>query len=179
MQRNTSPELAAMSGVVLAVVYCISAGVIVVWIFYLFSLQKALSRCAPHNRLMRPAMVWLCLVPFVNLVWIFFVAIQVPGSLQNEFRERNQDDGSDYGRSMALSQTILTIFNALFSPTYYLLGYTSPEMLVVINALSLGLGLICFGILIAFWIKIASYSKLLAPAEIHSRMQRLDDHGED
>ena len=59
-------------------------------IFYLVTLQKALSRVSRRNRLMQPGMVWLALIPLFNLVWNFFIATQIPDSLRNEFRARGQ-----------------------------------------------------------------------------------------
>ena len=46
-------------------------------------------------------MVWLSLIPFFNIIWAFFIATRIPDSLKKEFRERGQDDGSDYGRALA------------------------------------------------------------------------------
>ena len=57
-------------------------------IFYLLTLQKALSRCSPESRAMDPGSVWLQVVPFLNLVWHFFIVINVAKSLHAEFARR-------------------------------------------------------------------------------------------
>src|SRR2546423_227574 len=106
MQQGANPDVGAALGVFVFILLAALAVALVVMIFYLLTLQKALSRVAPHNRLMQPGHVWFMLVPCVNIVWQFFVAIRVPDSLRNEFRERGRDDGSDYGKSIALTQAI-------------------------------------------------------------------------
>ena len=55
-------------------------------IFYLLTLQKALNRCSPESRAMQPGMVWLLLIPLFNLVWQFFVVINIAKSLVPSFR---------------------------------------------------------------------------------------------
>jgi hypothetical protein len=57
-------------------------------IFYILTLQKALSQCAPVSRTMEPALVWLLIIPFVNLVFSFFVVLAISKSLANEFARR-------------------------------------------------------------------------------------------
>jgi hypothetical protein len=57
-------------------------------IFYILTLQKALEQCTPVSRTMEPALVWLLLVPFVHLVFSFFVVLALSRSLANEFANR-------------------------------------------------------------------------------------------
>src|ERR1043166_8109214 len=92
----------AALAVTLGVLCVVAVIAIVVAIFYLLTLQKALNRVSPRNRLMEPGMVWLSLIPLFNIVWAFFVAIRIPDSLRNEFLARRQDDGSDYGKTIGL-----------------------------------------------------------------------------
>jgi hypothetical protein len=95
-------------GVVLLVVYTIR-------IFYCLTMQKALSRVAPQNRTMEPGMVWLYLIPCVDIIWLFMIAIRVPESLGNEFRARGRDDGSDYGKSTALASAVVSLLSGVVS----------------------------------------------------------------
>ncbi len=62
---------------------------IVIGIFYCLTLQKALSRCSPQNRTLSPGLVWLYLIPVFNLVWHFFIVINLAKSLHAEFVSRN------------------------------------------------------------------------------------------
>jgi hypothetical protein len=58
-------------------------------IFYILTLTHALNKCSPMSRTIEPGMLWLLLVPLVNLVWHFFVVLGMSKSLNNEFRLRN------------------------------------------------------------------------------------------
>ena len=58
-------------------------------IFYILTLSRALGKCSPASVTLEPGMLWLLLVPFVNLIWHFFVVMGMAKSLANEFRARN------------------------------------------------------------------------------------------
>jgi hypothetical protein len=104
-------------------------------IFFLLTLQKALSRCQPRNRTMSPGLVWLDLVPLVNIVWTFVAVIRVAESLKNEFRDRGMHRRKeDYG---------------------YGLGIAAYVALIVV-------GLPGFIVWIIYWVKIANLSKRIA-----------------
>ncbi len=118
--------------------------VLVIAIFFLLTLQRALSRVAPRNRLMEPGMVWLMLIPCFNIIWQFFIVTRVPGSLRNEFRDRNQDDGSDYGKGVGLAYAVLNIVGSCAGNSQQ---GASPEFAMGGAILSFGLsvlGLILF-----------------------------------
>ena len=143
--------------------FCLIAGValavgLIILVFYLLTLQKALSRVSPRNRLMEPGMVWLMLVPCVNIIWQFMIAINVPGSLRNEFRDRGRDDGSDYGKSIALTNCILGIVSGFIGNVVTGMPKTERVGLLISGVGSL-LGLVLF---IVFWVRIAGYSSQLA-----------------
>ena len=57
-------------------------------VFYILTLQKALSKCASSSLTLEPGMVWLLLIPLVNLVFHFFVVFGMADSLRNEFNRR-------------------------------------------------------------------------------------------
>jgi predicted membrane channel-forming protein YqfA (hemolysin III family) len=111
-------------------------------IFYILTLQKALNRCAPENRAMEPGLVWLMVIPCVNIVWHFFVVINMAKSLGAEFQKRGIAEEPEPGKMLGLVMCILAccgvipIIGGLFG-----LGY-----------------LVCW---ILYWVKIAGYSKKL------------------
>jgi hypothetical protein len=115
-------------------------------IFYLLTLQKALNRCSPENRAMAPGMVWLMLIPLFNIVWHFFVVINVAKSLGAEFQKRGIVEEADPGKKIGMIMCILACCG----------------WIPLLNILT-GIGtLICW---ILYWIKIAGFSaKLAAPA---------------
>jgi len=69
--------MAGMFGVMMLIPMVIG---IVVAVFYCLTMQKALERCAPSNRAMVPGMVWLLFIPLFNIVWQFFVVLNVSKS---------------------------------------------------------------------------------------------------
>jgi hypothetical protein len=125
-------------------------------ILYLLTLQKALRRVSAPNRTMEPGMVWLMLVPCVNFVWQFHIATQVPKSLRNEFRARGQDDRSDYGRGIALTNCILTII-------WLVIEYGRNQRVALSD---IGIALLIDSTYLVlffwFWQKVAIYSRQLA-----------------
>jgi uncharacterized membrane protein HdeD (DUF308 family) len=175
MQQGLPPELAGMLGILITVFCGVLLVAILIFIFFLISMQTALSRVSPQNRKMEPGMVWLALIPCVNIVWQFFIAIQVPDSLKNEFQRRNRDDGSDYGKSLGLAYCIIGLAGAVISngmsasKDLQMAGYGVSAIASVVQ--------IVVGIM--FWIKIVNYSAMLAaePGDSYGdrRLDAFDD----
>jgi hypothetical protein len=115
-------------------------------IFYMLTLQKALNRCAPENRAMAPGMVWLLFIPLFNIIWHFFVVLNMAKSLGAEFQKRGIAEEPEPGKKLGLIMCILACCGII------------PVLGVLC---SLG-ALVCW---IIYWIKIAGFSgKLAAPA---------------
>jgi hypothetical protein len=76
-------------------------------ISYFQMIQKTLNCCAPENRSMSPGMVWLMLIPFVNIVWHFFVVINVYKSLRTEFQKRGIAEDLEPSKKLGLIISIL------------------------------------------------------------------------
>jgi hypothetical protein len=120
----------------LPILFIICAILLVPTIFYLLTLQKALNRCSPENRAMQPGMVWLMLIPLFNVVWQFFVVLNLAKSLAAEFQKRGIAEDPNPGQTLGL---VMCIGNLICGPV----------------------GLICW---IIYWVKIAGYSaKIAAP----------------
>jgi hypothetical protein len=112
-------------------------------IFYLLTLQSALAKCPPGSRTMEPGMVWLLLIPLFHLVWHFFVVMALGNSLGNEFRRRgiqclDQLPGQSIGMAMCICGCcgIIPFINFLALPA-------------------------AFALWIAYWVKIAEFSRAL------------------
>lgn len=76
-------------------------------IVYVLTLQKTLHKCAPMSVTLEPGMIWLYLVPFVNLVFHFFIVFGMAKSLRNEFNRRGiaaaePAPGQDIGLAMCI-----------------------------------------------------------------------------
>jgi hypothetical protein len=145
---------------------------IVVVIFYFVTLQKALLRVAPHNRMLEPGKVWLGLIPLFNLIWNFVLALRIPESLRNEFGERGEDDGSDYGRGIGVGNAILALAGVFLN----LANNGSPDPLLFL--IIVAEGLVSLVLFIIFWVRIAGYSRRLATPGPFP-YQPLDDGDED
>ena len=112
-------------------------------IFFLLTLQKALSRCSPESRTMPPEQVWFLLIPIFNFVWQFIVVSRLASSLGNEFRRRNLVKEPEPGKSLGLVFCILDLCGII-------------PVLGIFASLA---GLACW---IMYWVKISNYSAELA-----------------
>jgi len=142
------------------------------------TLRKVLNRVAPSNRLMEPGSVWLNLIPVFGFIWSFFIATRIPQSLRNEFRDRAQDDGSDYGKRIGLVYaTAYAAFGAFYFPMRMLARIPNPEMLGMVWLL---LGLASLVLFFIFLFKIARYGDLLAapPNSLEGGPDFPDDEGD-
>ena len=133
----------------LILVFLFSGLILVPAIFYLITLQNALTKCAPGARTMDPGMVWLLLVPIFHLIWSFFVVMALAKSLGNEFRRRGIPSpdplpGQSIGMAMCICGccSVVPLLNLLAGPAAFILW-------------------------VIYWVKIAEFSRVLdlpAPA---------------
>ncbi len=138
MDENTG---GAIFAVVALVVFAV---ILVPFIFYLLTLQKAFSRVAPQHRELSPGLVWLMFIPLFGLVWHFIIAAKLSNSLRKEFASRNADVvGESYGWTIGLIMCIL-----MCTTWIPILGF-----LTAIGAIVLW---------IIYWVKIANFSARLA-----------------
>ncbi len=151
---------------------------------FLLTMQKTLSRISPHNRLMAPSMVWLNMIPGFHLVWQFVIAMRVPGSLKNEFRDRGRDNGTGYGKLLGLAYCFSTSLGVvLYVLLVAILQMTDGRPSQGHSTTVIGVSGITFQVIalvtgILFWVKIAGYSKQLASDEF-ARPNRRDALDED
>lgn len=146
---------------ILLIVFGILAAFLVVWlivyIFYLITLSRALAKVSPRNRQMEPGHVWLMFVPCLNIVWGFLIVIRVPDSLKAEFQDRGRDDGSDYGKGIGLTYCILNLAGSFLGNAVSQI----PDQQMTGSLVSLAVLAVTFSLWIVFWVKIAGYSRLL------------------
>jgi hypothetical protein len=144
MSEHASAAIAAGTAVLVFLMIAVS---LVIMIFFLLTLQKALSRCSPENRAMSPGMVWLMLIPLFNIVWIFFVVINIAKSLGAEFQKRSIVAEPEPGKTLGLAYAILAICSII-----PFVGFLA------------GIGaLVCF---IMYWVKIYGYSNQLGDTPV-------------
>lgn len=108
-------------------------------IFYLITLQKALSRCSLQNRTLSSGLVWLQLIPVFNLVWHFVLVINIAKSLHAELKMRNILEEPNPGQGVGLAMCILSVIS-------------------IIPYLGILTGIAAFICWIIYWVKIAEIS---------------------
>jgi hypothetical protein len=137
---------AALGGAVLIISLIVLAIMLIPAIFYCLTLQKAMTRVSPENRAMGPGMVWLLFIPLFNIVWNFFVVLNLAKSLGAEFKKRNIPAEAEPAKGIGLAMCILACCG----------------IIPVVNWFSGIATLVCW---IIYWVKIAGFSgKLAAPA---------------
>ena len=144
MQSDQSALFTGASIAVLFTIFVVASLIgLLPMIFYSLTLQKALNRCAPENRAMAPGLVWLMLVPLFNIVWNFFVVINLAKSLGAEFQKRGIAEEPKPGKKLGLTMCILSCCGVI-----PFLG-----ILCTVGAL------VCW---IIYWVKIAGFSAKIA-----------------
>ena len=128
----------------LLVILIIIGALWVPMIFYIVTLQSVLRCCSPQNRTLSPGLVWLLLIPFVNLIWHFVIVINMAKSLHAEFTMRNIVEARNPGQAIGLSVSILSVTS-------------------LIPFLGILTGVAAFICWIIYWVKIAGLSNKLKP----------------
>lgn len=139
---HNSDALTAMFGGCLIFVLLIIAVGIAIAVFYLLTMQKALTLAGERHQKMSPGLVWLMFIPLFNLVWHFFVVKNVSESIKSWAAENGQNV-NDAGYTVGL---VGCICNCLC-------------IIPFINVLAGPAALICY---IIWWVKVASFNKLMA-----------------
>ena len=118
-------------------------GLVIIWVLYLGTLQRVLSRCSTECRTLSPGLVWLELIPLFNFFWSFILVISISRSLGNEFTKRGIVESPNPGQGVGLAMAICAVLSII------------PFLGVVIGIA----GFICW---IVYWVKIAGYSSKIA-----------------
>jgi hypothetical protein len=121
---------------------------LLVYIAYLGLLQRTLKCVAKDRRTISAWTVWVMLIPFVNLIFQFFLVAGIADSLRSEFNFRKSNNREDRpGYDLGLLLCLAT----LFAP-------------FCIYEKSLGLVEVIFWI--AYWVKISGFRKQLGGQRI-------------
>jgi hypothetical protein len=125
-------------------------GVLVLYIFYIVSLSRALSKCSITSRTMQPGMVWLLLIPLFNLVWQFIVVIGLADSLGKEFRARGILNAEpEPGKTIGIAMCVCAVCG----------------IIPFVNFLALPAQLVLW---IIYWVKITDFSRRLDQVQFTS-----------
>lgn len=133
-------------------------------ILFLLNLMRTLQLVRSRNRAMEPGMVWLNLVPCLNIVWQFLTVIWVAKSLDAEFRDRGMHQaGEDYGKKIGLIGLIVNTATGLVGRVIEAAGEATKEFTLEMAGVGVALvgslvGLVAF---VMYWVKISGYRKEL------------------
>ena len=156
-QQPPPGDFAAAATVIFIIIGVALVIGLLIFIFYLLSLSKALSLVRQRNREMEPGLVWLNLIPCLNIVWIFITVVRIAASLRREYRSRGiRRRDSDFGQSIGIAFAALQIAGII------------PYVGVVCSIA----GFICW---IIHWVQIAGFNAKLE----NSRSRRYDDDEDD
>jgi hypothetical protein len=76
-------------------------------LLFVLSLKKTIEKCSPASRAMDGGMLWLLMIPLVNIVVNFMVVTNMAKSLANEFRARGiQSPEAEPGKSVGMAFSI-------------------------------------------------------------------------
>ena len=157
MQESYTTEMLTAGGIVglvLGIILIVSMILMIPTVFYLITLQKALSRCRPENRTLAPGLVWLLLIPFFSMIWHFFIVSGLSETLSREYAARGETAVGDQGRSIGLAMCILN----------------ACSLVPYLGSLCALAGFVCW---ILYWVRIAEYSSHLLQAPVYQTGQRM------
>jgi len=122
---------------------CLFLGLLAIGIVYIAFLSGVLRKCSPASRTMEPGMVWLLLVPLLNVIWNFLVVTALARSLGNEFRLRNiPTDNPEPGKSIGIAMCVCG----------------ACSIIPIVNIIAALPNLILW---IMYWVKMAEYARCL------------------
>ena len=124
-------------------VFIILVIILIPFILFLLTLQRALERCSPECRTTSPGTVWLMLIPLFNIVWEFLLVMRIAESLENEFKKRNMPHEPKPGQSIGLAMCILSVCG----------------IIPILGILAGIAGFVCW---ILYWVKIYGFSNDLS-----------------
>ena len=133
---------AIMGGSILIGSLILLALAILVLVFYLLTMQKALTLAGKEHRRMEPGMVWLMLIPLFGLVWQFFIVNNVSEAVRS-WAAAHDKDVADGGRTLGLTACILACCGII-------------PLLGILASIA---ALVC---MILWWVKVSNFNSMMA-----------------
>ncbi len=161
--QTTTPPLAASFQLLLLLALLIPA------ILFLLTQQNTLKIIQPANRLIKPGLVWLQLIPVFGQIWQFFVVTALAGSIRKEFEFRQEDTllgvsdadaaeqvGKKPTFAIGITYCILNVASILLSRSLKIApGSSSLPLFILLLSLS---GMVCW---IVYWVKLAVEKRII------------------
>jgi hypothetical protein len=87
---------------------------LVIQVFYLVTVYNTMKLVSPENRHMSPGMVWISIIPVVNLIWDFYMVSNVASSISDELRARGIEHSEERpGYSVGTAWCICAIIRVI------------------------------------------------------------------
>lgn len=130
------------------VILVVMAALLLPLIFYILTVRRAIEKCAPESRAMKPDHVWFLLIPLFGVFWHFYVVVNVSRSLGREYQKRGIASDASPGLALGLAVCILG-----------LITLTPHHVLRIIAFIA---AVICW---VVYWLKVGDLTaKLKGPA---------------
>ena len=176
-QAGGPPPWLAGLGIAVLVGVCVFVIVIItVYVFFLMTLMNALKKCSPRNRKMEPGLVWLNLVPCLNVVWQFLTVVWVADSLKKEFESRGVRRESDYGKTLGLTSLVVNIAGGVVSNV---MQNVNQQMAMAGAGVSILASVTWLVLFVMYWMRIAGYSRELTEGVEDGYEDDYDDRDRD
>lgn len=130
---------------------------VVVLILFNLTLANTLRQVHPVHRRMQPSLVWLDMIPVVNVVWGVLAVHWVSASLKSEFiRRGDHRQGSRYGLVTGLVGLIAPVVTGL---AYWLASQLQvwPSTQNFIGMLLAASGIVAAVSFVVYWVRMAHY----------------------
>ena len=138
--------------------------VLIPGVLFLLAQQNTLKAIRPENRLMKPGLVWLQLIPFAGQVWQFFVITHIAGSIKQEMESKSEDSILGVADTMTAEELQskptfnMGITYCSLNVVYVLLNLvTRGRTSTLLSVMALA-GMVCW---IIYWVQLAAYKKKL------------------
>ena len=115
-------------------------------IFFILTLRKAILGCHVDNRKISQDSIWFLLIPIFNLIWMFFVVINLAKTLGDELIAKGVETPPTPTKSVGLAMCILNVCS----------------IIPVLGALC---GLVGFVLWIIYWVQVSNISYQLRTYE--------------
>ena len=131
MDQSPLPGLLGC-GLGLAVFFVLSLIGLAIGLFISYLLYDAERKLPEAYREISPGLIFLLLVPLLNMVWIFFVVIKVSQSFQKFFAAQQRTDVGDCGYGIGLGWAITAVCSLL--PMIGIISALASLVLMVLSA---------------------------------------------
>ena len=109
-------------------------GMLVPYIFFLLTLQKALKVISPGNRTTEPGTVWLMLIPIVGAIILFIIANAIGSGFKREFDRYSvfKQGKPTYSLGVTLGVLVCVSFvNNIISTGFIITGLLGWAILII------------------------------------------------